>query len=89
MLAAPVQHPAVGRSLARVDVEGGPVDPVILGQQIGERGRLVGRTAGAVVALDLWERDRIGAAHGLGDARQVRATHISNCPDWPPESAPA
>ncbi len=33
VLAAPGQHPAVGRCLARVDVEGRPVDPVILGQQ--------------------------------------------------------
>jgi len=72
MLPSAVNHLVVARSLARIHVEIWAVDPVIIGQQGAQFGRLIDRHAVArPEALDLVQADHIGATDSLGDPPEV------------------
>ena len=72
LLTAPVDHRAVARPLARIHVEIGAVDPVVIGQQDAQFGRLIGRRAVArPESVDLVQADHVGAIDGRGDPPEV------------------
>ena len=56
---------------AHVDLEGGAVDGEMIRQQGADFGRHVAALIAGVVARDLLQRDQVGAAHGVDDARNV------------------
>jgi len=72
-LAPAVEWPSRPVAPARIDVEAGPVHPVVVGQEARELGSLVDHARPDSVPLDLLEGDHVGLADGVRDPPEVEA----------------
>jgi hypothetical protein len=72
-LLAAVHWMTVGPGRAGVHVQAGPVDPVILGQQLRQLGGLVDHAGALEETLDFLEGDDVRTLHLAGDAGEIVA----------------